>query len=73
VVGEPVRVEPDEDAYDATDRIMTAIAACVARARELYPQQPSEGEGDWWVRSPQSAVLRPAVRRPETQAEDVSS
>jgi 1-acyl-sn-glycerol-3-phosphate acyltransferase len=63
VVGERVRVEPDEDVYAATDRIMAEIAKCVARAREIYPQQPTEKEGDWWVRSPDSAVLRPAVRR----------
>ena len=63
VVGERVRVEPDEDIYGATDRVMTEIAKCVARAREIYPQQPTEKEGDWWVRSPETAVLRPAVRR----------
>ena len=62
VVGERIRVDPDEDIYDATDRIMTAVAACVARAREIYPQQPRRGEGDWWVRSPASAVARPSVR-----------
>jgi 1-acyl-sn-glycerol-3-phosphate acyltransferase len=63
VVGERVRVEPDDDIYEATDRIMGAIAKCVARAREIYPQRPAEGEDDWWVRSPEAAVLRPAVRR----------
>ena len=40
VVGDPVHIGPDEDVYDATDRLMAAIAACVRRARELYPQQP---------------------------------
>jgi 1-acyl-sn-glycerol-3-phosphate acyltransferase len=58
VVGTPVRVRPDEDMNAATDRIMTAIAACVARARELYPQQPRPGEDAWWVRSPETAVAR---------------
>jgi 1-acyl-sn-glycerol-3-phosphate acyltransferase len=62
VVGERIRVDPDEDVYDATDRIMTAVAACVARARQIYPQQPRPGEGDWWVRAPGTAVVRPAVR-----------
>jgi 1-acyl-sn-glycerol-3-phosphate acyltransferase len=62
VVGERVRVEPDEDVYDATDRIMAAVAACVARARAIYPQQPRQKEGDWWVRSPDTARVRPAVR-----------
>ncbi len=62
VVGERVRVAPDEDVYEATDRIMGAIAACVRRARELYPQQPRRQEGDWWVRSPATAIVRPAAR-----------
>jgi 1-acyl-sn-glycerol-3-phosphate acyltransferase len=58
VVGDPVRVGPDEDARVATDRVMTAIAACVARARELYPQHSTAGEGDWWVRPPETAFVR---------------
>jgi 1-acyl-sn-glycerol-3-phosphate acyltransferase len=62
VVGERIRVGPDEDVYEATDRIMTGIAACVARARAIYPQSPKAGEGDWWVRSPESAAMKPAVR-----------
>jgi 1-acyl-sn-glycerol-3-phosphate acyltransferase len=62
VVGERVRVAPDEDAYAATDRIMAAIAACVRRAREIYPQRPATGEDDWWVRAPGTAVVRPANR-----------
>jgi hypothetical protein len=61
-VGEEVRVSPDEDIYDATDRIMSAIAACVSRAREIYPQGPKKGEGDWWVRGPETATMRPARR-----------
>jgi len=63
VVGDPVRVQPAEDVYDATDRVMTAIAACVARAREIYPQRPAPNEDDWWVRGPKTAVARPAPRR----------
>lgn len=62
VVGERVRVAPDEDVYDATDRIMAAIAECVARARAIYPQTARKGEGDWWVRPPETAVARPAMR-----------
>jgi 1-acyl-sn-glycerol-3-phosphate acyltransferase len=58
VVGHPLRVGPDEDVRVATDRVMAAIAACVARARELYPQHPRAGEGDWWVRQPQTAFAR---------------
>jgi 1-acyl-sn-glycerol-3-phosphate acyltransferase len=64
VVGEAVGVDPDEDIYDATDRIMGAIAACVSRARQIYPQGPKKGEGDWWVRSPDTAAIRPARRHP---------
>lgn len=61
VVGEPVAVGPDDDVRTATDRIMSAICAQVARARERYPEM--EGQPDaWWVRSPESAVLRPARR-----------
>jgi 1-acyl-sn-glycerol-3-phosphate acyltransferase len=58
VVGDPLRIRPDEDMRAATDRVMAAIASCVARARELYPQPPQPGEGTWWVRSPETAVVR---------------
>ena len=58
VVGDPVRVAADDDARAATDRIMEAIAACVARARALYPQRPAPGEGSWWVRRPETAAAR---------------
>jgi 1-acyl-sn-glycerol-3-phosphate acyltransferase len=63
VVGDPVRVGAGDDVYEATDRIMDAIARCVARARVIYPQVPVEGEDDWWVRAPETAVARPAARR----------
>ncbi|MFO7590815.1 MAG: lysophospholipid acyltransferase family protein [Acidimicrobiia bacterium] len=62
VVGAPVRVGPSEDLYAATDRIMEAIAACVGRARAIYPQRPRPGEDDWWRRGERTAVARPAVR-----------
>ncbi len=62
VVGDPVRVGADDDIRVATDRIMAAIAGCVARARELYPQHPRPGEGDWWVRPPDTAYARVAGR-----------
>lgn len=60
VVGDPVRIRPDENVYVATDRIMGAICACVARARELYPQRPGAGDDGWWVRPPETARLRSA-------------
>jgi 1-acyl-sn-glycerol-3-phosphate acyltransferase len=61
VVGEPVAVGPDDDIRIATDRIMSAICGQVARARRLYPQVTDDGD-DWWMRPPESAVLRPAKR-----------
>jgi len=61
VVGDPIRVASDENVHQATDRLMSAIAGCVARARELYPQSPTTGD-DWWVRAPETAVLRPRAR-----------
>jgi len=53
-VGDPVPVVPDDDVRTSTDRIMGAITACVAEARARYPQRPSAGEGDWWVRGPET-------------------
>ncbi|MGZ4754655.1 MAG: lysophospholipid acyltransferase family protein [Acidimicrobiia bacterium] len=61
VVGPPVRVAPDENVHRATDRIMSAICAQVARAREIYPQAPEPGDDGWWVRRPESAQLRSCV------------
>jgi len=57
VVGEPVAVGRDEHVKVATDRIMSAICECVARARAIYPQQPGPGD-NWWWRDPETAVLR---------------
>lgn len=57
-VGPPVPVGPDDDLREATDRIMAAICEQVRRARAHYPQEPAPGEDDWWVRPPESAVLR---------------
>jgi 1-acyl-sn-glycerol-3-phosphate acyltransferase len=60
VIGPPVRVGPDERIRDATDRIMAAICAAVARARELYPQRPTGPDDEWWARAPGTARLRSA-------------
>ncbi|HUV09404.1 MAG TPA: lysophospholipid acyltransferase family protein [Acidimicrobiia bacterium] len=62
VVGAPVRIDPSEDLYAATDRIMESIASCVGRARAIYPQRPRADEDDWWRRDQHTAVARPAVR-----------
>ena len=58
MIGEPFVVDPAADARENTDRIMSAICDQVARARAAYPQAPKKSEGDWWVRPPESAVLR---------------
>jgi 1-acyl-sn-glycerol-3-phosphate acyltransferase len=57
VIGEPVVVGADDDIREATDRIMSAICVCVARAREIYPQRPAPGD-EWWWRERDTAVLR---------------
>ncbi|HVM41155.1 MAG TPA: lysophospholipid acyltransferase family protein [Acidimicrobiia bacterium] len=57
-LGAPVKVGPDDDVREASDRIMTAVVEQVRRARAMYPQVPEPGEDDWWVRSPETAVLR---------------
>lgn len=57
-IGPPLRVAADEDVLTATDRIMAAICEQVAVARAAYPQASAPGEGDWWVRSPETAVVR---------------
>jgi 1-acyl-sn-glycerol-3-phosphate acyltransferase len=54
VVGAPLTFEADEHVKHATDRLMEAVAVCVARARELYPQRPVPGEDPWWWREPET-------------------
>jgi len=61
-IGEPIFVGPDEDVFDATDRIMAGVADTVARARRLYPWTPKRGDDGWWVRGPETSVMRPASR-----------
>jgi 1-acyl-sn-glycerol-3-phosphate acyltransferase len=65
-IGPPFVVDDDEDVYEATDRIMTAICAEVARARTGYPA-PRQGEDGWWVRAPETARLR-SCRTPSPDA-----
>lgn len=64
VIGEPVPIARTDDIADAADRIMAAICACVAEARRVYPQHPHGHDDGWWVRGPDTAVLRPTVRHP---------
>jgi 1-acyl-sn-glycerol-3-phosphate acyltransferase len=66
VVGEPVAIAPDDDPVDATNRIMDGVARCVATARVVYPQRPRPSDDDWWVRGPETAVMRPATRGRDT-------
>jgi 1-acyl-sn-glycerol-3-phosphate acyltransferase len=68
VVGDPIRIARDADPYAATDRIMAGVVACVARARAIYPQHPKPADDGWWVRTPETAVVRPAPRREMTLA-----
>jgi 1-acyl-sn-glycerol-3-phosphate acyltransferase len=58
-VGKAVTVSADEDPRAAADRVMAAICAQVARAREIYPQRPRPGSSPWWHRPPETA--RPRV------------
>lgn len=58
VAGKALRIAPGDNPRLATDRIMEAICAQVARARRIYPQTPRAGESDWWVRPPEAARLR---------------
>ena len=55
VVGSPIAPLPDEHFKQTTDRLMAAIVACVARARELYPAPPAD-EDPWWWRDPETAA-----------------
>ena len=57
-IGAPVTVEPGDEHRAAADRIMAAICAQVARAREIYPQQPAPGETSWWSLGPDTPGLR---------------
>ena len=54
VVGEPIRVGADEHVKAATERVMDAISACVARARTIYPQRPGPDDDAWWWREPET-------------------
>ena len=63
-IGPPFLVGEEEDVHDATDRIMAAICAEVARARTGYPG-PRPGEDPWWVRAAGTAQLQ-SCRRPSS-------
>jgi hypothetical protein len=58
VVGEPVHIGPADEIQAGTDRIMASICRAVARARAIYPQTPGRGDDGWWVRGPETAVVR---------------
>ncbi len=54
VIGDAVHIGADERPRDATLRIMDAISACVARAREIYPEHPAPGADAWWALGPET-------------------
>jgi len=54
VVGKPIVPGPDEHVKQTTERVMSGIIECVARARELYPPRDA-GEPPWWWRDPETA------------------
>jgi 1-acyl-sn-glycerol-3-phosphate acyltransferase len=58
VVGESIRVGPDANPRETTDRIMAGICAAVREARRCYPPPPSGQVDAWWARSPETARLR---------------
>ena len=62
VAGPPVSVGPTEDVCAATDRVMSAVAASVRAAREIYPQRPKGRDDGWWVRPPETAIPQPTPR-----------
>jgi 1-acyl-sn-glycerol-3-phosphate acyltransferase len=57
VVGKPLELPATEHVRQGTRRVMAAIADCVARAREIYPQRPAAGEDGWWWREPATAGI----------------
>lgn len=57
-IGAPLHIGAEDDVLEATDRIMEAICVQLRRARAEYPQLPAASEGDWWVRGPETAVVR---------------
>jgi 1-acyl-sn-glycerol-3-phosphate acyltransferase len=52
VCGAPLHVPRDEHVKAGTERIMRAVTDVVARARELYPEQPGPDDDAWWWRAP---------------------
>lgn len=73
-VGKPLLITPGDNPRLATDRIMEAICAQVVRARSIYPQSPRPGEGDWWVRPPETARLRSCRGRlAQTQLDEATA
>jgi 1-acyl-sn-glycerol-3-phosphate acyltransferase len=54
VVGETIVPEPGEHMKETTERMMSAVIACVARAREIYPPHAG-GVDPWWWRDASTA------------------
>ena len=45
-----------QDEHDAAvaQQSQQILDPCVARAREIYPQEPKPGEDAWWYRAPET-------------------
>ena len=48
-IGKPLRFEPGEDLYQATDRLMSEIRTLLDEAQREYPQLPAGDEDLWWL------------------------
>ena len=57
-IGAPLTIDTSDDVLVATDRIMDRICEQVRASRRAYPQTSNAGEGDWWMRPPETAVVR---------------
>ena len=48
-IGKPLQFAPDEDPYQATDRLMSEIRTLLDEAQREYPQQPADDNDLWWL------------------------
>jgi len=48
-IGEPMSVPPDDDAQEATDRLMARITELLADAQARYPVEPASDDERWWL------------------------
>jgi 1-acyl-sn-glycerol-3-phosphate acyltransferase len=48
-VGAPMSLSPDEDATEATARLMARITELLAEAQARYPDEPASDDDRWWL------------------------